>query len=146
MENISVLQCISLVYHSAMYCWCRRWTNISTSTSPFCFLYLQRQVSSPDTFPCHPGAAPRGVHIHLSNVTGFQHGNNNTMVIYPTDPSDRKRHPTAPPSVNLPPPQLGSWRDKTGGVSWVHIKFSTVLLQFSTLGLSLLAQQEGHVQ
>ncbi|XP_037613979.1 receptor-interacting serine/threonine-protein kinase 3 [Sebastes umbrosus] len=63
----------------------------------------QRQFSSPDTFPCHPAPA-RGVQIHLSNVTGFQQGNNNTMHIQVMDPSDRKRHPTAPPRVNHHPP------------------------------------------
>ncbi|XP_044039001.1 receptor-interacting serine/threonine-protein kinase 3 [Siniperca chuatsi] len=67
------------------------------------FPQYQRQFSSPDTFH-HPSAARCGVHINLSNVTGFQQGNNNTMHIYTTDPLDRKRHPTAPPSVNLPLP------------------------------------------
>ncbi|XP_078132408.1 receptor-interacting serine/threonine-protein kinase 3 isoform X1 [Sander vitreus] len=64
-----------------------------------------RQFSIPDTFQ-----------IHLCNVTGFQHGNNNTMHIQVMDPSDRKRHPTAPSRVDLPPPHPGSWKDKTGGV------------------------------
>lgn len=44
------------------------------------------------------------------------------MNIYATDPVERKRHPTAPSSVNLPPPHSGSWKDKTGGVSWVHME------------------------
>uniref|UniRef100_A0A8C9Y8T4 Receptor-interacting serine-threonine kinase 3 n=1 Tax=Sander lucioperca TaxID=283035 RepID=A0A8C9Y8T4_SANLU len=73
--------------------------------SLFLFMYLQRQFSSPDTFQ-----------IHLCNVTGFQHGNNNTMHIQVMDTSDRKRHPTAPSRVDLPPPHPGSWKDKTGGV------------------------------
>ncbi|XP_032400268.1 receptor-interacting serine/threonine-protein kinase 3 isoform X2 [Etheostoma spectabile] len=72
-----------------------------------------RQFSSPDTFLCHP--AP-GFQIQLCNVTGLQHGNNNTMNIEFIDPSDRKRHPTAPSRVDLPPPHPGSWKDKTGGV------------------------------
>ncbi|KAG7221477.1 hypothetical protein INR49_002452 [Caranx melampygus] len=50
----------------------------------------QRQFSSP---------TPRQVHIHLSNVVGFQSGNNNTMHIYDLDHSERRRHPTAPSSV-----------------------------------------------
>lgn len=70
-------------------------------------LHLQRQFSSP---------TPRQVHIHLSNVVGFQSGNNNTMYIYEPDRSERRRHPTAPSSVNLPPLHPGSWRDETGGV------------------------------
>ncbi|KAA8582667.1 hypothetical protein FQN60_006338 [Etheostoma spectabile] len=74
---------------------------------------IQRQFSSPDTFLCHP--AP-GFQIQLCNVTGLQHGNNNTMNIEFIDPSDRKRHPTAPSRVDLPPPHPGSWKDKTGGV------------------------------
>ncbi|XP_034713055.1 receptor-interacting serine/threonine-protein kinase 3 isoform X2 [Etheostoma cragini] len=73
-----------------------------------------RQFSSPDTFPCHP--AP-GFQIHLCNITGLQHGNNNTMNIELIDPSDRKRHPTAPSRVDLPPPPPGSWKDKSGGLS-----------------------------
>ncbi|XP_056225624.1 receptor-interacting serine/threonine-protein kinase 3 [Seriola aureovittata] len=75
----------------------------------------QRQFSSPVPFPCDPPLA-RQVYIHLSNVTGFQNGNNNIMHIYDADPLERRRHPTAPSSVNLPPPHPGSWKDKTGGV------------------------------
>ncbi|XP_070786141.1 receptor-interacting serine/threonine-protein kinase 3 [Enoplosus armatus] len=75
-----------------------------------------RQFSSPETFPCYPQPTPPRVHIHLSNVTGFQHGDNNTMHIYTTDSLDRKRHPTAPPSFDLPLPHSGSRRDKEGGV------------------------------
>ncbi|XP_073331055.1 receptor-interacting serine/threonine-protein kinase 3 [Pagrus major] len=70
-----------------------------------------RQCSSPDTLPYHHRPAAHGVHIHLSNVTGFQHGNNNTMHIFAVDPSERRRHPTAPPSVNLPPQHSGSRRE-----------------------------------
>lgn len=74
-----------------------------------------RQSSSPDTFLCHPPPTARSVHIHLSHVTGFQHGDNNTMHIYTADPMERKRHPTAPSTVNLPLPHSGSRRDKMGG-------------------------------
>ncbi|XP_069564159.1 receptor-interacting serine/threonine-protein kinase 3 [Brachyistius frenatus] len=56
----------------------------------------QRQFSNPDTKPAS------GVNIHLSNVTGFQHGNNNVMHIYANNPLERRRHPTAPPTVNHP--------------------------------------------
>lgn len=73
----------------------------------------QRQYSSPDTLPSHPAHA---VHIRFSNVTGLQQGDNNTMHIQICDPGDRKRHPTAPPRVNLPLSHSGSWRDKTGGM------------------------------
>ncbi|XP_071315876.1 receptor-interacting serine/threonine-protein kinase 3 isoform X2 [Trachinotus anak] len=79
----------------------------------------QRQLSSPGSFPCNPPCnlpLARQVYIHLSNVTGFQSGSNNTMYIYDTDTSERRRHPTAPSSVNLPPPHSGSWKDKMGGV------------------------------
>ncbi|XP_038587447.1 receptor-interacting serine/threonine-protein kinase 3 [Micropterus salmoides] len=76
----------------------------------------QRQFSSPETSTCHLPPAAGGVNIHLSNVVGFQHGNNNNMHLYTTDPLDRKRHPTAPPSVNLLLPHSGSSKDKKGGV------------------------------
>lgn len=76
----------------------------------------QRQFSSPDSFPCHP-APSGGIQIHLSNVTGFQHGNNNTMHIQVLERLDRKRHPTAPPRVDLPQPaHPASWKEKTGGL------------------------------
>eukprot|EP00064_Thunnus_orientalis_P006066 superscaffoldBa00000616_g6080 len=80
------------------------------------FPQYQRQFSSPDTFPCH-SPPTRGICIQLSNVTGFQHGNNNTMHIneYVADSLERKRHPTAPSRVDLPPQHLGSWKNKTGG-------------------------------
>ncbi|XP_029310685.1 receptor-interacting serine/threonine-protein kinase 3 [Cottoperca gobio] len=74
-------------------------------------LQYQRQSSSPVAFPSYP---PPGIQIHCSNVTGFQQGNNNTMHIQTT--TDRKRHPTAPPRIDLMSPQTGSKRDKTGGV------------------------------
>uniref|UniRef100_A0A671VVM6 Receptor-interacting serine/threonine-protein kinase 3-like n=1 Tax=Sparus aurata TaxID=8175 RepID=A0A671VVM6_SPAAU len=77
---------------------------------------FHRQCSSPDAVAYHPRPAGLGVNIHLSNVTGFQYGSNNTMHIIAADPSERKRHPTAPPSVNLPPPHSGSRRDHRGGV------------------------------
>ncbi|XP_068444118.1 receptor-interacting serine/threonine-protein kinase 3 [Clinocottus analis] len=66
-----------------------------------------RQFSSPEAF-----TRRAGVQIHLSNVTGFQYGNNNTMHLQVRDHPERKRHPTAPPRVDL----QGSWKDKTGGV------------------------------
>lgn len=71
------------------------------------FPQYHRQFSSPDTFNCHPAPA-RGVHITYSNVTGLQQGDHNTMCIHVLDPRDRKRHPTAPSSINLPPPNPGS--------------------------------------
>ncbi|KAM6908988.1 receptor-interacting serine/threonine-protein kinase 3 [Xenentodon cancila] len=58
----------------------------------------QRQFSSPDSLLC----TPQRINMHLTNVTGFQSGKNNTMYIYTTDPSDRRRHPTAPSTINLP--------------------------------------------
>ncbi|XP_040887388.1 receptor-interacting serine/threonine-protein kinase 3 [Toxotes jaculatrix] len=78
------------------------------------FQQYQRQFSSPDSFPCIPDFA-RSVFLHLSHVTGFQSGSNNTMHIYSSDLSERKRHPTAPSSVNLPPPHAGKRKEKTGG-------------------------------
>ncbi|KAM7366482.1 hypothetical protein PAMP_015920 [Pampus punctatissimus] len=80
------------------------------------FPQYQRQFSSPDTFPCYP--PPAGlIHFKFSNVVGFQYGNNNTMYI--TDCAanslDRKRHPTAPSSINLLPPHSGGCKNKTGG-------------------------------
>ncbi|CAK6977567.1 receptor-interacting serine/threonine-protein kinase 3 [Scomber scombrus] len=76
---------------------------------------FQRQFSSPDTFSFH-SPPTRGIRINLSNVIGFQQGNNNTMFIneYAVDSLERRRHPTAPSSVNLPPPHLGG-RQNTGG-------------------------------
>ncbi|KAM9335132.1 receptor-interacting serine/threonine-protein kinase 3 [Symphorus nematophorus] len=73
-----------------------------------------RLYSSPDAFLRHaPPPAPAVLRIQMSNVTGFQHGDNNTMHIYS---SDRRRHPTAPSSVNVPLPHAGNGRDKMGGV------------------------------
>ncbi|XP_010776916.1 uncharacterized protein isoform X2 [Notothenia coriiceps] len=48
-----------------------------------------RQSSTPESSSFRP--AP-GVHVHCSNVTGLQVGDNNTMYIN----ESRKRHPTAP--------------------------------------------------
>ncbi|XP_071385656.1 receptor-interacting serine/threonine-protein kinase 3 isoform X1 [Centroberyx affinis] len=76
--------------------------------------YYQRQFSSPDTFSNSP--RPAGVSIYMSNVTGLQIGDNNDMYIHTTDLWERKRHPTAPPSVNLSPPHPGRHKDKTGTV------------------------------
>ncbi|KAK9524965.1 hypothetical protein VZT92_017321 [Zoarces viviparus] len=77
-------------------------------------LSYHRQLSGPDTFSCQPAAA-RGVQMHFSNVTGFQHGNNNIMHIQVTERSERRRHPTAPPGVDLQPQRHGSCKDKAGG-------------------------------
>ncbi|GAA6222679.1 receptor-interacting serine/threonine-protein kinase 3-like isoform X1 [Lates japonicus] len=92
----------------------RRAENPKVAFQQHLFPQYQRQFSSPDTFPCKSPCA-RHVYIQLSNVTGFQDGNNNTMHIYGADLSERRRHPTAPSSVNLPPPHPGNWKDKTGG-------------------------------
>ncbi|XP_070710619.1 receptor-interacting serine/threonine-protein kinase 3 [Pempheris klunzingeri] len=62
---------------------------------------FHRWLSSPD-FCSHPPPPQGDVNIVLSNVTGLQCGDNNTMHIYAANPSDRKRHPTAP-NVNLRP-------------------------------------------
>ncbi|XP_054457123.1 receptor-interacting serine/threonine-protein kinase 3 [Anoplopoma fimbria] len=74
-----------------------------------------RQFSIPNTFPCQPTAA-RGINYNLCNVTGLQHGNNNTMNIHVMNHSERRRHPTAPPTVDLQPLHHGSLKDKKGGV------------------------------
>ncbi|XP_030018651.1 receptor-interacting serine/threonine-protein kinase 3 [Sphaeramia orbicularis] len=54
-----------------------------------------RQISTPET--SSGNAQLPSVNIHCSNVTGFQKGNYNTMHI---QICERKRHPTAPSSVN----------------------------------------------
>uniref|UniRef100_A0A7N6ASI7 Protein kinase domain-containing protein n=1 Tax=Anabas testudineus TaxID=64144 RepID=A0A7N6ASI7_ANATE len=93
-------------------------TTANISQLPFrqnVFPQYQRQFSSPDTFPCN-APAPGKVSINLSNVTGLQFGTNNTMNIYATAPLERRRHPTAPSSVDLPPPHSGGWKDKEGRV------------------------------
>ncbi|XP_061565748.1 receptor-interacting serine/threonine-protein kinase 3 [Cololabis saira] len=59
----------------------------------------QRQFSSPESLLCNP---QRRINMHFVNVNGFQFGNNNTMYIQSPDPSERKRHPTAPSTINLP--------------------------------------------
>lgn len=65
---------------------------------------FQRQFSTPETFSGN--AQLPVVNIHCSNVTGFQKGDNNTMHI---QFCERKRHPTAPSSVNISPPHSGRW-------------------------------------
>lgn len=113
----------------------------SCNVSVFIFLDPQRQFSSPETY--HSQSPPaRGIHIQLSNVTGFQQGNNNTMYINECamDCFERRRHPTAPSSVNLPPPHPGGWKNKTGGVDWVHVKlfdskFSNFFFSYISLSL-----------
>ncbi|XP_034001481.1 receptor-interacting serine/threonine-protein kinase 3 [Trematomus bernacchii] len=67
-----------------------------------------RQSSTPESSSFRP--AP-GVHVHCSNVTGLQVGDNNTMYIN----ESRKRHPTAPPTVDFQPQSAGNSRDKTEG-------------------------------
>ncbi|KAK1889882.1 Receptor-interacting serine/threonine-protein kinase 3 [Dissostichus eleginoides] len=67
-----------------------------------------RQSSTPESSSFRP--AP-GVHVHCSNVTGLQVGDNNTMYIN----ESRKRHPTAPPTVDFQPQSAGNSKDKTGG-------------------------------
>ncbi|XP_033961940.1 receptor-interacting serine/threonine-protein kinase 3 [Pseudochaenichthys georgianus] len=67
-----------------------------------------RQSSTPES-SCFP--PPSGVHVYCCNVTGLQVGDNNTMYIN----ESRKRHPTAPPTVDFQPQSAGSSRDKTGG-------------------------------
>nr|XP_020442501.1 receptor-interacting serine/threonine-protein kinase 3-like isoform X2 [Monopterus albus] len=78
------------------------------------FPQYQRQHSSPDTLRCDL-PVPRTISINLSHVNGVQCGNNNTMYISAPDPLERKRHPTAPSSVNIPGPRSGSWNDKKSG-------------------------------
>lgn len=97
----------------------------------FFFFSLQRQSSSPGNF-CYP-ATPR-LNMHFCNVVGLQLGDNNTMHICATDPLERKRHPTAPSAVNVPPPHLGGWGNKAGGVGWVYcLIFPLFFFSFSNL-------------
>lgn len=95
------------------------------------FLCVQRQSSIPDALLRNPASVPRGLHIHMSHVTGFQLGDNNNMVIY----GERRRHPTAPSSINSPRTNAASRRDKTGGVSWGQTEILDFLWQFSALFL-----------
>ncbi|XP_074518299.1 receptor-interacting serine/threonine-protein kinase 3 [Halichoeres trimaculatus] len=75
---------------------------------------LARRTSQPffnkwsRIFPCYSARPPPEFYISMNNVTGIQYGNNNTMHISTTAHHERRRHPTAPPSVNLPPTQPGS--------------------------------------
>lgn len=78
------------------------------------FQKYQRQVSSPSTLP-HCQLPPSHINIHCSNVTGLQYGNNNVMTIEGLPQSARRRHPTAPSRVDLPPQRKGSGKDKKGG-------------------------------
>uniref|UniRef100_UPI0037E85446 receptor-interacting serine/threonine-protein kinase 3-like n=1 Tax=Semicossyphus pulcher TaxID=241346 RepID=UPI0037E85446 len=79
--------------------------------------FISRQCSFPRLFPCFNSPLPPEPHLKIDNVTGVQYGNNNIMNITSTAPQERgrRRHPSAPPSVNLPPTQPGSRRDKNGG-------------------------------
>ncbi|CAB1416199.1 unnamed protein product [Pleuronectes platessa] len=61
---------------------------------------FQRQFSSPTPSTSQP---THNVYIHCSHVTGVQIGNKNTLYIN-KEPSERKRHPTAPSRVNPPSP------------------------------------------
>ncbi|XP_062240026.1 receptor-interacting serine/threonine-protein kinase 3 isoform X2 [Platichthys flesus] len=65
---------------------------------------FQRQLSSPTPSTSQP---THNVYIHCSHVTGVQIGNKNTLYIN-KEPSERKRHPTAPSRVNPPSPHPGS--------------------------------------
>ncbi|RVE60306.1 hypothetical protein OJAV_G00179820 [Oryzias javanicus] len=58
----------------------------------------QRQFSSPDSFPYQH---TKEVKMQFSNVVGVQIGNNNSMYIKSPDHLERRRHPTAPSSVDL---------------------------------------------
>ncbi|XP_053272639.1 receptor-interacting serine/threonine-protein kinase 3 [Pleuronectes platessa] len=64
----------------------------------------ERQFSSPTPSTSQP---THNVYIHCSHVTGVQIGNKNTLYIN-KEPSERKRHPTAPSRVNPPSPHPGS--------------------------------------
>ncbi|KAL0970042.1 hypothetical protein UPYG_G00236360 [Umbra pygmaea] len=64
--------------------------------------YYQRQHSSPVP---SSNNSKGGVVIHMSNVTGVQLGNNNSMYIGSLPHRTRKRNPTAPSSVNFPTAQ-----------------------------------------
>ncbi|CAJ1085883.1 receptor-interacting serine/threonine-protein kinase 3 [Xyrichtys novacula] len=61
-----------------------------------------RQWSFSSIFPCYSRPPPPDMYIKMSHVTGLQYGNNNTMHITTVAQQERRRHPTAPPSVNSP--------------------------------------------
>ncbi|XP_060922436.1 receptor-interacting serine/threonine-protein kinase 3-like [Limanda limanda] len=69
---------------------------------------FERQFSSPT--PSSTIQPTHNVYIHCSHVTGVQIGNNNTLYIN-KEPSERRRHPTAPSRVNPPSPHPGSRRN-----------------------------------
>ncbi|XP_041636119.1 receptor-interacting serine/threonine-protein kinase 3 [Cheilinus undulatus] len=76
------------------------------------------QCSIPSLF-CYPTPPPPEFHIKMSNATGIQYGSNNTMHInttapQATDPQGRRRHPTAPSSVNSLPTEPRSRWDGIG--------------------------------
>ncbi|XP_029382293.1 receptor-interacting serine/threonine-protein kinase 3 [Echeneis naucrates] len=79
---------------------------------------VQRQSSSPSSLPNRSIPKLPHIHINMSHVNGFQCGSNNTMhidhVLHPLA-SERRRHPTAPPSVDLQPPHLGGRKNQKGG-------------------------------
>ncbi|XP_020505003.1 receptor-interacting serine/threonine-protein kinase 3 isoform X2 [Labrus bergylta] len=68
-----------------------------------------RRCSISSLLPCFPSPPSREYYINMSDVTGIQYGNGNTMHI---NLHERKRHPSAPPSVNFPSTQPGSRLDK----------------------------------
>ncbi|XP_034532636.1 receptor-interacting serine/threonine-protein kinase 3 [Notolabrus celidotus] len=73
-----------------------------------------RKCSFSNFLPCYSPPPPHEFYITMSDVTGIQYGNNNTMHITTTAPHERKRHPTAPPSVNLPQTPPRGRRDMKG--------------------------------
>ncbi|XP_056156474.1 receptor-interacting serine/threonine-protein kinase 3 [Lampris incognitus] len=87
------------------------------SSRPNQFGGYQRQFSNPEASRHKPNPHPTGgVSISMSNVMGIQLGNDNVMYIHNMGIYERRRHPTAPSSVNIPPPNSGSHRGKTGNV------------------------------
>ncbi|XP_076018546.1 receptor-interacting serine/threonine-protein kinase 3 [Genypterus blacodes] len=75
------------------------------SPAPHLLPPYQRQSSSPGNVQPYPHQSP--LSISLTNVVGFQYGNNNYMHV------DRRRHLTAPSSVN----RSGSFKDKAGRIA-----------------------------
>lgn len=64
----------------------------------------------------------------MSNVTGFQYGNNNYMQVdgkADTGHTDRRRHPTAPSRVNFHMPEEGRWEKfPKFTLAWAISKYS----------------------
>ncbi|XP_008316289.1 receptor-interacting serine/threonine-protein kinase 3 isoform X1 [Cynoglossus semilaevis] len=76
-------------------------------TQPF-----KRQVSSPGPCSCPPPSVGE-VSIHNSEVTALIFGSDNKMTITGKANSNRRRHLTAPSSVNVLPQRSGCRRKKT---------------------------------